>query len=153
MGATLLKDTVSGGNPIDPGTYHVSVNKVGWVAIKNGPNKGQPQIALQYTIMDEGDFEGRYLFQRLSFSERAAGITLAQLETLAPDVAWNAYEFPEGFDDAEGIAQLSEELFSREVQVVVELDPKSSDPKDGFWERVKRMFPAEADLGADGDDY
>jgi hypothetical protein len=72
--------------PVDPGTYVASIVK----ATPGMSQSGNPKIDVSWKI-EEGDYEGRQVFDTLSFHPNALSITKAKLLNMG---------FPEDFSGA-----------------------------------------------------
>lgn len=113
------------------GWYPIAISNVGWGPVKKGKSVGSPRLALEYSI-SEGPCEGRKLFDGgMPGGEGVGpGILRARLETLASDTDWGDFDFPDGFQDADGIERLKEALIGAEGYALVRHTVRDDQPPD-----------------------
>jgi hypothetical protein len=121
---------------------------VKYVATASGANIGAPRISMQLKIT-EGAHEGENLFVSGMLAGKAARFARLKLEAIRPDLDWGDYEFPDDFNDAEGIARLREDLMGNDVWALVthRLNPTTKK----LTENVDTLHPADTDHEVEDD--
>jgi hypothetical protein len=124
--ATLFAQVEPSTNLMPAGPHTAKLIDAEWTTSK----AGDPMIKARLVVVSDGA-RGKARNVYLSFGEKAAPITFRNLLAIRPDMTkqdWQAYVFPEGETDHEGVARLQEDLLGYEFDIVVRHKPSTRTP-------------------------
>lgn len=137
---------LTGDEPVSKGWKYLAVKKAQWLPIKSGENRGQPRLALQITVVEPESEEGGIIFDGGVFStDKSTGRLLGRLQVISPNEDWDNFEFPDGFDDAEGIERLSDALVGCEFYGLIRHTPRYDD-REALQAVISRVARQDANI-------